>query len=103
MAMKKRFLGESLMTWYRQLIRNSKYRWIVLLGTLLYLVSPIDISPDVFPVMGWVDDGLVATIAITEITQMLLERKRNRQTTQPVANAMPTSETVIDVDAAVIS
>lgn len=101
--MKKRFLGESLMTWYRQLIRNSKYRWIVLLGTLLYLVSPIDISPDVFPVMGWVDDGLVATIAITEITQMLLERKRNRQTTQPVANAMPTSETVIDVDAAVIS
>ena len=34
----------------------------MLLGTLLYFVSPIDIAPDMFPVIGWIDDGLVATI-----------------------------------------
>jgi uncharacterized membrane protein YkvA (DUF1232 family) len=109
--MTKRFFGKSLMNWYRKLIRNSKYRWVVLLGTLLYFVSPIDISPDVFPVIGWIDDGLVATIAITEVTQMLMERKQRLQNAEKnkVANyatetVVPdTNDTVIDVEAAVIS
>lgn len=109
--MKKRFFGNTLVNWYRKLIRHSKYRWVVLLGTLLYLVSPIDISPDVFPIIGWVDDGLIATIALTEVTQMLRERKRRSQDMEknsvvPNASetAVPTvSDTVIDVEAAVIS
>lgn len=109
--MKKRLFGGTLVNWYRKLIRHSKYRWVVLLGTLLYFVSPIDISPDVFPVIGWIDDGLVATIAITEVTQMLMDRKRRLQTMEKNSTApyvketgVPNaSETVIDVDAAVIS
>jgi len=109
--MNKRLFGGTLINWYRKLIRHSKYRWVVLLGTLLYFVSPIDISPDVFPVIGWIDDGLVATIAITEVTQMLMDRKRRLQTIERTSTAPQTkgtgvpnaSETVIDVDAAVIS
>lgn len=109
--MKKRLFGNTLVNWYRKLIRHSKYRWVVLLGTLLYFVSPIDISPDVFPVIGWIDDGLVATIAITEVTQMLMERKRRLQTIEKTVgtqNARETvvpdaTDTVIDVEAAVIS
>jgi uncharacterized membrane protein YkvA (DUF1232 family) len=111
MVMKKRLFGGTLINWYRKLIRHSKYRWVVLLGTLLYFVSPIDISPDVFPVIGWIDDGLVATIAITEVTQMLMDRKRRLQNIEKASaaqnvsktNASDPSETVIDVEAAVIS
>ncbi|MEO1180043.1 MAG: DUF1232 domain-containing protein, partial [Cyanobacteria bacterium J06636_28] len=40
---------ESLRNWYRKAIRHSKYRWLVVFGSLLYLISPFDISPDVFP------------------------------------------------------
>jgi len=111
MVMKKRLFGGTLINWYRKLIRHSKYRWVVLLGTLLYFVSPIDIAPDMFPVIGWIDDGLVATIAITEVTQMLMERKRRLQNIEKASatqNASRTaasdpSETGIDVEAAVIS
>ncbi|MBE9156823.1 DUF1232 domain-containing protein [Nodosilinea sp. LEGE 06152] len=103
--MAKRFFGKPFMNWYRQLLRNSKYRWVVLFGTLVYLVSPIDISPDVFPVLGWIDDGLVATIAITEITQILLDRKRNlRQVDEAIrmTEAVDTNEQVIDVDSVAV-
>jgi hypothetical protein len=34
--MAKRMFGKPVMNWYRQLLRNSKYRWVVLLGTLVY-------------------------------------------------------------------
>jgi uncharacterized membrane protein YkvA (DUF1232 family) len=77
----------------------------VLFGTLVYLVSPIDISPDVFPVLGWLDDGLIATIAVTEITQILLDRRRNlRQVDETIAmtESVDTSATVIDVDAVAV-
>ncbi len=99
--MVKKFFGKPFMNWYRQLLRNSKYRWVVLFGTLVYLVSPIDIAPDMIPILGWLDDGLIATIAITEISQILLDRKRNlRQVDDSVARteAVNTDETVIDVD-----
>jgi len=100
--MANKFFGKPFMNWYRQLLRNSKYRWVVLFGTLVYLVSPIDIAPDMIPFLGWLDDGLIATIAITEISQILLDRKRNlRQVDDSITitEAVDTHETVIDVDA----
>lgn len=101
--MTKRFFGKPLMDWYRKLVRNSKYRWVVLLGTIFYLVSPLDISPDVFPIIGWLDDGLLATIAITEVTQLLIDRKRNLRQTADSASAMDANETVIDIDSIAVS
>ena len=100
--MKKGLFTQSIMDWYPQLVRNSKYRWVVLLGTLLYLVSPLDISPDMMPILGWVDDGLLATLAITEVTQILLDRKRNlRQAKQ--AATRETSGEAVDVVATTLS
>ena len=87
-------LIESLRTWYRNLIRNSKYRWIVVLGSLLYLVSPFDISPDVFPIVGWIDDGIIATLLVTEVSQLLFEqvnasKKKNQQEAANSADTAP--------------
>ena len=84
---------------YRSGIRSPKYRWLILLGTLFYLASPVDIVPDVIPGAGWIDDGLIATLLVTEVSQLILERfKTQGQTTANPQSDSHTAE-VIDVDA----
>ncbi|MBW4653647.1 MAG: DUF1232 domain-containing protein [Kaiparowitsia implicata GSE-PSE-MK54-09C] len=61
---------------FKRLLGHPKYRWVIILGAIAYLISPIDISPDVFPVLGWIDDGVLATIVVTGLTQVLLERRQ---------------------------
>lgn len=65
---------------YRKALKHSKYSWLVVLGTLFYLVNPLDIAPDMLPVLGWVDDGLIVTLLVTEMGQLMSEqltRKRS--------------------------
>lgn len=95
--MKRLFRGP-IVEWFTNLIRNSKYRWFVILGSLIYLVSPLDISPDVFPIIGWIDDGLLATIVVTELTQIALERKRNSKGQSSQKIEQQDIENVIDVE-----
>lgn len=63
---------------YRRLIRHHRYRWFVIGATLLYWFSPLDLSPDVFPIVGWIDDGLLATLLLTELSQLVTEKVRKR-------------------------
>ncbi|MEO0948934.1 MAG: YkvA family protein [Cyanobacteria bacterium J06641_5] len=65
----------SIFRWYRELIRNPKYRIWVILGTLAYLVSPIDISPDVFPIVGQIDDVALLGLLFTELIFWFRERQ----------------------------
>ena len=77
--MKKHFSG-ALHGLYRKALKHTKYRWLVVLGTLFYLVNPFDVSPDFLPVLGWVDDGLLVTLLVTEMGQLMseqLNRKRS--------------------------
>ena len=62
---------------YRALLRHPIARWVVILGSLVYLISPVDISPDVVPIIGWVDDGVIATLMAAGITELVLERRRD--------------------------
>ena len=94
--------------WFVNLIRNSKYRWLVILGSLIYLMSPLDISPDIFPVIGWIDDGLLASIVITELAQLVLEQRQKKasekqQSTSQSTDFANTAETVIDVESFTVS
>jgi uncharacterized membrane protein YkvA (DUF1232 family) len=68
------FSIQSIYNWYRDLLRNPKYRWWVVAGSLVYLVSPIDISPDVFPIVGWIDDGIVISLLIAEVSQIVKDK-----------------------------
>ncbi|WP_035994537.1 YkvA family protein [Leptolyngbya sp. KIOST-1] len=61
---------------YNSLLKHPRYRWVVMGASLIYLISPIDISPDLIPVVGWIDDGVVATLLATGITQVLLDRRQ---------------------------
>lgn len=47
---------QAIYSLYSNAIRNPKYRNWIILGTLIYVLSPIDISPDIFPLAGQIDD-----------------------------------------------
>ncbi|MGD1930656.1 MAG: YkvA family protein [Leptolyngbyaceae cyanobacterium] len=90
------------MRWFKRLIRNPKYRWLVILGSLVYLVSPLDISPDVFPVIGWIDDGLLASIVVTELTQMAIDYRRKKVDKFGQTVAATDSENIIDIESVTV-
>mgnify|MGYP002776998060 CR=1 FL=1 len=75
----KKFIAQPLFNWYRKLLRNSKYRWIVIVGSLLYLVSPLDFATDMIPVLGWIDDGVVVSVLVAEVSSMLMEQMKQRK------------------------
>ena len=79
--------------WYKNTLRNTKYRWLIVLGTLLYLVSPIDIAPDFIPIIGWIDDGIIATLLVAELAQLATDFLASR--TRP--GTVKADDTLIDV------
>lgn len=96
----KTFSIQSLYNWYRQTMRNPKYRWWLILGSVLYLFSPIDIAPDFIPVIGWIDDGVILTLLVSEISQLLSARLKARNEETAVAtDELNTGEKTVDVDA----
>lgn len=74
-----KFLRQPFYNAYRLILRNSKYRWLVILGSLIYLVSPFDIVTDIIPFVGWIDDGFIATLLVTEVSQIILEQHKDRR------------------------
>jgi uncharacterized membrane protein YkvA (DUF1232 family) len=98
------FSIQSVYNWYRDTLRNPKYRWWIILGTLAYLVSPIDIAPDFLPVVGQIDDVAIAVLLISELSQMATEYFKSRQTEKDSASeatGSPSDSTAntVDVDA----
>lgn len=73
---------DGIYNWYKQTIRNPKYRWWIILGTVAYLLMPFDFLPDFIPVIGQLDDALVITLLFTEMSQLLLDRVRTKKGTQ---------------------
>ena len=98
------FSLSSLYEWYRSAIRHPKYRWWVMLGTAIYLVSPIDVIPDIFPIVGQIDDVMLAGLLFTELSQMAIAKLQNRQEKNNVTTDNAGNETnVVDVDAETIA
>lgn len=90
---------QSLYTWYRNMIRNPQYRWWIILGTLVYIFSPLDISPDVFPIAGQIDDVAVMVILLSEVSQLILDRvkaKASATASSPGEGTEP--QNTVDVD-----
>lgn len=88
--------------WYRNLIRNSKYRWLIVVGTLLYLFSPIDLLPDFAPLLGQIDDTVVLGLLVAEVSSMLMDRlKAQKDKTTDSVNGSPSTDAV-DVEATTV-
>ncbi len=95
------FSIQSLYNWYRGLFRNPKYRWWVIVGTLAYILSPIDIAPDFIPFVGEIDDFLVLSILVSEVSGLVLEGWKARKGEPNIETTAEStaSEKTVDVDA----
>jgi len=78
--------------WYRDTLRHSPYRWLLLIGSVIYLLSPIDFAPDVLPFLGWIDDGILIAILAGELAYLF-----NREPQQKSEASQ--DGTVVDVTA----
>jgi uncharacterized membrane protein YkvA (DUF1232 family) len=76
----------SIYNWYRNTLRNPKYRWWIIGGTLIYLISPFDIAPDFFPIVGEIDDIMLATLLVTELSQLFLDKFKSSKENTPNNN-----------------
>jgi uncharacterized membrane protein YkvA (DUF1232 family) len=91
-------LVQSFYDWYKTTMKHPKYRWVLIAGSLLYLISPIDISPDFIPIIGWVDDAVVASLLVAELSQLFLAMLSGKQAETGSDNLDP-SQTTVDVNA----
>ena len=90
---------ESFYNWYSSKITQPQYRWIIILGTMVYLFSPLDISPDVFPIIGWIDDGIVLTLLTTELSRLVLDYRNRRPGTVKNQTEVSSPTNAVDTDA----
>jgi uncharacterized membrane protein YkvA (DUF1232 family) len=70
---------KAIYDWYRSTLRNPKYRWWIILGTLAYLLSPFDVLPDVIPIAGQVDDVVLVSLLVAELSQIVMDYFQARQ------------------------
>jgi uncharacterized membrane protein YkvA (DUF1232 family) len=89
---------QSIYSWYRNAIRNPKYRWWIIIGTLAYVLSPFDIAPDLIPFVGEIDDFILVSLIVTEVSQMVLDRFKASKS-NPAATPTATSDETIEINA----
>jgi uncharacterized membrane protein YkvA (DUF1232 family) len=87
------FVSNWFQTWYRSSMRHPQFRWLIIAGSLLYLLSPTNLATDMIPILGWIDDGLITTLLLTEVSQFLLEAVKSRKEKAAIA-----SDEVVTVD-----
>ena len=47
--------------------------WLWIVMAVFYTISPLDIVPDIIPIYGWIDDGLILVISILNLVQSYLK------------------------------
>lgn len=91
-----KFSLKSIYNLYGQAIRNPKYRWWIIIGSLIYLLSPLDISPDFIPIGGQIDDAIILTMLFSEVSQLVFNSFK-KNTELPKDNSQNQGKT-IDID-----
>jgi uncharacterized membrane protein YkvA (DUF1232 family) len=89
------FSLESIYNWYRDLVRNPKYRWWIVGASLVYLLSPIDLLPEaLLGPLGLVDDMVIITVLATELAGVLRDRVSAKKPKSDTKNTTATTEMV---------
>jgi uncharacterized membrane protein YkvA (DUF1232 family) len=97
-----KFPLQAVYGWYRQAIRHPQLRWWMILGTLVYLLSPLDISPDIFPIVGEIDDAVLLSLLVGELSSVLIDRFKSVSASSDVPSQSDSrmgAETTVDVKA----
>ncbi len=90
---------KAIYDWYRSTLRNPKYRWWVILGSLVYIISPIDIAPDFLPIVGQIDDLMILTLLISEVSQLVLDFAKTKKENGMEPEVGDAQATTVNVDA----
>jgi uncharacterized membrane protein YkvA (DUF1232 family) len=67
-----RFRKELLLAW--AIVRDTRTPASAKLATIaavLYVISPVDFVPDLIPILGWLDDGVVALLLLKWAQRLL--------------------------------
>jgi uncharacterized membrane protein YkvA (DUF1232 family) len=56
----------------------------------LYLLSPVDLIPDMFPILGWIDDAIVIPMLVSWIVSLLPQRATHTADDRSRSNGGPT-------------
>ncbi|MBW4656041.1 MAG: DUF1232 domain-containing protein [Kaiparowitsia implicata GSE-PSE-MK54-09C] len=72
-----KFFARPLYQLLRKLLAHPKHRWWVLAGALAYLINPLDILPDAIPLVGQLDDALLVSLLISELSPLLVQQVRS--------------------------
>ena len=62
--------------------KMNKWNMSIIVGTIVYVVSPLDAVPDIIPVLGWLDDVAIVSYALSKL-QKEMERYKKEQQLQP--------------------
>jgi uncharacterized membrane protein YkvA (DUF1232 family) len=61
--------------WYQRSLRAKGLKWIVIVATIVYIISPIDLLPEFIPGLGLIDDTMLIVILVSELVRMAREKK----------------------------
>lgn len=73
----------------RQLLASPVAQMILFLFTVAYVISPIDVIPDVLPVIGWLDD---LAVFFTQVSAFFLYIRQKRQASEQKQQASRSEE-----------
>ncbi len=60
--------------------KMNKWNMSIIIGTIIYVVSPIDAVPDLVPVLGWLDDASIVGFAIAKLADEVDRYKKFQKT-----------------------
>jgi uncharacterized membrane protein YkvA (DUF1232 family) len=92
----KCFRSELLLVW--AMLRDPRtpaLAKLTAIAAVLYVVSPVDLVPDLIPILGWFDDGIVAIILLKLATKFLPPELYASLKTK--VNGKPEDDRVVDM------
>jgi uncharacterized membrane protein YkvA (DUF1232 family) len=81
-----------LITLWRAFMAPGTPLWLkaLMLIVPLYLLSPVDLIPDVIPILGWLDDLVIVPLLVTWLVSLLPQNAAPGGTYRPAQDDGPT-------------
>lgn len=60
--------------------RFTFYTYVLAILAIVYTISPVDLLPDVIPVIGWVDDGVLLYLLFQQLRKEITRYQQTHTT-----------------------